>query len=162
MLRSRRIRDHLFSEFCRLTTPVCRPYNPGHTARRPLSARWRASEAPHFRVEQISEKKSEVPLRRLPDRLPAGRGEETARFPGSLTSESEERETWTAESLRTATSERATFLRCGHGRDTAVLRFKVHRTGFLDLRAQARRCRRSEWWTSSMERCTRIAPRKRE
>src|SRR6185503_18016299 len=29
---------------------------------------------------------------------------ETARFPGCLTSESEERETWTAESLRTASS----------------------------------------------------------
>ena len=42
---------------------------------------------------------------------------ETARFPGCLTSESEERETWTAESLRTAITERATFLRCGHGRD---------------------------------------------
>src|SRR3954467_11440336 len=76
-----------------------RPYNHLHSARRPLTARLRASEAPHLCVDRTSEKKSEVQISsasRFAGRL------ETARFPGCLTSESEERETWTAESLRTA------------------------------------------------------------
>src|SRR3954469_22525953 len=98
-----------------LTSAGARPYNLAHTARRPLTARLRASEAPHFCVDRTSEKKSEVQISsasRLAGRL------ETPGFPGCLTSESEERETWTAESLRTAplngeAVEGETFLRCG-------------------------------------------------
>ncbi|HEY6257144.1 MAG TPA: hypothetical protein VIY51_15275 [Xanthobacteraceae bacterium] len=44
---------------------------------------------------------------RRPSGLPAGG---TVRVPGCLTSESEERETWTAESLRAASSNGAGFL----------------------------------------------------
>jgi hypothetical protein len=54
----------------------------------------------------------------------ARQGVETARFPGCLTGESEERETWTAESLRTASSIGKGFgffqEGDGHGRDLAV------------------------------------------
>ena len=52
---------------------------------------------------------------------------ETARFPGCLTSESEERETWTAESLRTAPRVRRLRLfleESGHGRDFGGRRFR--------------------------------------
>ena len=63
-------------KFFVVDTVGCRSYKPGHTARRPLSARLRAPEAPHFRVERISEKKSGVPLRRLPGLL--GRGSRKA------------------------------------------------------------------------------------
>ena len=57
---------------------------------------------------------------------------ETARFPGCLTSESEERETWTAESLRTAPRVRRLELHSfglfleesGHGRDFGGRRFR--------------------------------------
>src|SRR6476620_99147 len=52
---------------------------------------------------------------------------ETARFPGCLTSESEERETWTAESLRTAPRVRKlrlSFEESGHGRDFGGRRFR--------------------------------------
>ena len=63
-------------------------------------------------------------------------------FPGCLTSESEERETWTAESLRTApfngeAVERETFLRCGHGRDFGGQRF---RSSLMSISASNRRC----------------------
>src|SRR6476620_4344404 len=59
---------------------------------------------------------------------------ETARFPGCLTSESEERETWTAESLRTAPRGRRLRLfseECGHGRDFGGRRFRSS----LDVRS---------------------------
>src|SRR5215216_4923388 len=69
-------------------------------------------------------------------------GEAAARLPGCLTGESEERETWTAESLRTAITERATFLRCGHGRDFGGRRFR-YIADLLSLRAQARGGNRS-------------------
>ena len=55
-----------------LTMKVAGPYKDAHTARRPLSARLRAPEAPHFRVELISEKVSGVMLRRLPGLLGSG------------------------------------------------------------------------------------------
>jgi len=48
---------------------------------------------------------------------------ETARFPGCLKSESEERETWTAESLRTASSngEGLSFRASAFSRKRAVI-----------------------------------------
>src|SRR6187397_3581599 len=55
---------------------------------------------------------------------------ETARFPGCLTSESEERETWTAESLRAASSTGEGVERChpwkksGRIRDFGGRRFR--------------------------------------
>src|SRR6476660_4618776 len=53
---------------------------------------------------------------------------ETARFPGCLISESEERETWTAESLRAASSNGRDFglsrEKSGHGRDFGGRRFR--------------------------------------
>jgi hypothetical protein len=57
-------------------------------------------------------------------------GRRTRKDPGCLTGESEERETWTAESLRTASSngEGLGFL-CkgnGHGRDFGGLTFQVN------------------------------------
>ena len=117
-----------------LTSAGARPYNLAHTARRPLTARLRASEAPHFCVDRTSEKKSEDRISSA-SRLAPG-GLETARFPGCLTSESEERETWTAESLRTAPVKRATFLRCGHGRDFGGRRF---RSSLMSISASNRR-----------------------
>ncbi len=68
------------------------------------------------------------------DGSPVHRGAETARFPGCLKSESEERETWTAESLRAASSGEDGIEKCPFARErpdetSAVLRFKVHRTG---------------------------------
>ena len=45
-----------------LTTRRDEPYNLAHTARRPLSARLRASEAPHLCVDRTSEKSSEVQI----------------------------------------------------------------------------------------------------
>ena len=64
---------------------------------------------------------------------------ETARFPGCLTSESEERETWTAESLRTAPRGRRLRLfseECGHGRDFGGRRF---RSSLMSISASNRR-----------------------
>jgi hypothetical protein len=45
-----------------LTTNGAGPYNHLHSARRPLTARLRASEAPHLCVDRTSEKKSEVQI----------------------------------------------------------------------------------------------------
>jgi len=54
--------------------------------------------------------------------------------PGCLTGESEERETWTAESLRAASSNGEGFgffrKRAAVEETSAVLRFKVHRAGW--------------------------------
>src|SRR5712675_671711 len=84
----------------------------------------RASEAPHLCVDRTSEKSSEVQISSAS--WFAGRME-AARFPGCLTSESEERETWTAESLRTAPRGRRLrlfFEESGHGRDFGGRRFR--------------------------------------
>jgi hypothetical protein len=63
--------------------------------------------------------------------LPETSGRRSCKAPGCLKSESEERETWTAESLRAAFSngEGLGFFRerCGHGRDFGGLTFQ----GFL-------------------------------
>ena len=121
-----------------LTTTAAGPYKLAHTARRPLTARLRASEAPHLWWDRASE---EVVGGSSFVGFLARRGVETARFPGCLTGESEERETWTAESLRTASSNGEGFgffwERGGHGRDFGGQRFKVHRAGHLRLRVQS-------------------------
>src|SRR5580692_5866725 len=63
--------------------------------------------------------------------LPEMSGRRSCKAPGCLKSESEERETWTAESLRAASSNgeglRFFCKRCGHGRDFGGLTFQ----GFL-------------------------------
>jgi len=63
--------------------------------------------------------------------LPKMSGRRSCEAPGCLKSESEERETWTAESLRAASSNgegsRLFRKRCGHGRDFGGLTFQ----GFL-------------------------------
>ena len=60
--------------------------------------------------------------------FPVHRGVETARFPGCLKIESEERETWTAESLRAAFMIEACFDRKKRSRKRIRrFTFKVHR-----------------------------------
>ena len=70
------------------------------SARRPLTARLRASEAPHWNSETASDDHRMCGLRRLSGSPGGG----IAMVPGCLKSVSEERETWTAESLRAASS----------------------------------------------------------
>ena len=48
-----------------LTMNGAGPYNHLHSARRPLTARLRASEAPHLCVDRTSEKKRRFKFRRL-------------------------------------------------------------------------------------------------
>jgi len=55
-----------------LTMNGARPYNLPHTARRPLTARLRASEAPHLCVDRTSEKKSEVQISSASRFVPGG------------------------------------------------------------------------------------------
>jgi hypothetical protein len=56
-----------------------------------------------------------------------------------LTGESEERETWTAESLRAASAKGKPFVRCGRGRDFGGLTFQgtshrsSNRSEWMDL-----------------------------
>jgi hypothetical protein len=57
------------------------------------------------------------------------------KVPGCLTSESEERETWTAESLRAAFAIGATLSRKWPEETSAVLRFKVFYIGRLRKRS---------------------------
>jgi hypothetical protein len=63
------------------------------------------------------------------------------KVPGCLTGESEERETWTAESLRAASSNGESFgffrKRAAMEETSAVLRFKVHRAELLCPRVQS-------------------------
>ena len=63
-----------------------------------VTARWRACEAPHFSRQDSFRLRSEARGFDAPD----SPGDGTTSVPGCLTGESEERETWTAESLRTA------------------------------------------------------------
>ena len=55
-----------------LTMNGAGPYNHLHSARRPLTARLRASEAPHLCVDRTSEKKSEVRISSASRLVPGG------------------------------------------------------------------------------------------
>jgi hypothetical protein len=92
-----------------------------------VTARWRASETPHWFSENASDciRKHEFRWRVWMPCRPRQVG--IARFPGCLTSESEERETWTAGSLRTAV--RVEAIQHGYGRKrllTVYVFTKVH------------------------------------
>ena len=98
----------------------------GNSARRRLGASARLRSSSLIFGDQASDPKSEVRrLRRLSGSPEGG----TAMVPGCLTGESEERETWTAESLRAAilasklVLERGRFRRDPAGRDFGGRRF---------------------------------------
>src|ERR1051325_4609269 len=88
-----------------------------HTVRRRLGAMARPRSSSLIFGDQPPMEVGGLVLRRLPGRS----GEGTSAVPGCLTSESEERETWTAESLRTAASDGA--IRTGHGRWKRLRRY---------------------------------------
>src|SRR5580704_601269 len=83
-----------------------RLYTPSWTRRR--SVRWRVCEAPHCshgdRIRPFRHGHVRVAASDVRGLTPPGHGGRSCKVPGCLTSESEERETWTAESLRTASS----------------------------------------------------------
>jgi hypothetical protein len=121
-----------------LTTTRSLPYipPPWHVTRR-FRGGWRASEAPHWNSEKASDcSRMHAEFRRLPGS--PGR-------PGCLKSESEERETWTAGSLRTAFSWGSNFPRETVMEETSAVTFLDQGTllSVLDFRTQVRRCRRS-------------------
>ncbi len=83
-----------------------RLYTPSWTRRR--SVRWRVCEAPHCshgdRIRPFRHGHVRVAASDVRGLTPPGHGGRSCKVPGCLTSESEERETWTAESLRAASS----------------------------------------------------------
>jgi hypothetical protein len=141
----------IFGQLKRLTVRVGRDYIAalGRTA---ALARWRVREAPHcLRGESSGQKLWPWRMygRRRLRFLPGGcRGlgfRRNRKVSGCLTSESEERETWTAESLRAASSNGRSFgfirKRCGHWKRLWRSTFKVTLLEFVELRL----CERQEW-----------------
>jgi len=105
----------------RLTLKAGRPYIRV-SARRPLSARLRASEAPHWNSESASDGYRVRGGSTLSGLL--GKG---AHAPGCLKIESEERETWTAGSLRIASRGEAILPGVRSLKRLRRYTFKVHR-----------------------------------
>ena len=113
-----------------------RLYRPSWARRR--LARWCVCEAPHCShgdrasghdlVAMFASPRRMCGLPRLRCLPESGTGRRSREVPGCLKSESEERETWTAESLRAAfaNGEGLPFSRddCGHGRDFGGRRFR--------------------------------------
>ena len=118
-----------------------RLYTPSWTRRR--SVRWRVCEAPHCshgdRIRPFRHGHVRVAASDVRGLTPPGHGGRSCKVPGCLTSESEERETWTAESLRAASSNGegvglrawAFSARERLEETSAVLRFKVFYIGRL-------------------------------
>jgi hypothetical protein len=126
-------RNCIWSRFFRvflLTRKQVKPYIPPSRRAARLPGAWACRRSISLRIVKAASEVDRKPSAStaLEEDFPVHREVETARFPGCLKIESEERETWTAESLRAAFMIEACFDQKERSRKRIRrFTFKVHR-----------------------------------